>query len=116
MRRSTLAPLLVLCAVAACTFAGGAQASSRIQYGIQDDAWLAYGPGTLEQRLTRFERLGVPLVRYAVHWNEVARRRPRDATSPRDRAYDWRLYDRIVLNARICRDPLLPTCLRAFTR
>ena len=27
----------------------------------------------------------------------VAKRKPRDGTDPEDRAYDWRLYDRIVL-------------------
>ena len=47
-------------------------------------------PGTLDQRLATFKRLGVPLVRFTLRWNEIARRRPKNPTSPRDRAYDWR--------------------------
>ena len=30
-----------------------------VRYGIQDDAWLRFGPGTLEQRLDRLDALGV---------------------------------------------------------
>src|SRR5690349_23662395 len=92
--------LVVLLAVASGAGASAVQASSRIQYGIQDDAWLEFGPGTLDQRLATFERLGVPLVRFTVHWNEVARRRPKDPASPRDRAYDWRRPDRILRGLR----------------
>jgi hypothetical protein len=77
---------VLLFTLAACIGAGAGQASSGVQYGIQDDAWLEFGPGTLDQRLRTFERLGVPLVRFTLRWNQVARRRPGDATSPRDRA------------------------------
>ena len=49
-----------------------------VQYGIQDDAWLEFGPGKLDQRLATFKRLGVPLVRFTLHWNEIALRRPAD--------------------------------------
>ena len=71
-----------------------------MRYGIQDDAWLESGPGTLDQRLATFKRLGVPLVRYTLHWNEVAQRRPKDPSSPRDPAYDWRRTDRILRGLR----------------
>ena len=71
-----------------------------IQYGIQDDAWLESGPGTLDQRLATFKRLGVPLVRFTLRWNEIARRRPKNPTSPRDRAYDWRRPDRVLRGLR----------------
>jgi hypothetical protein len=37
----------LLCALAACVAPSFAPASNRIQYGIQDDAWLEFGPGTL---------------------------------------------------------------------
>ena len=37
----------------------GAGASPSVRYGIQDDAWLRFGPGTLEQRLDRLDSLGV---------------------------------------------------------
>src|SRR3954468_23887101 len=92
--------LPLLCALVACIGASSAHASNRVQYGIQDDAWLEYGPGTLEQRLTTFARLGVPLVRFTLHWNNVARRRPKAPTSPRDRAYDWRRPDKILRGLR----------------
>src|SRR5437764_14935208 len=88
--------VVLLCALAACAAASSAHASNRIQYGIQDDAWLQYGPGTLEQRVATFDRLGVPLVRFALHWNQIATRRPKKPTSPRDRAYDWRRPDRVL--------------------
>jgi hypothetical protein len=71
-----------------------------VQYGIQDDAWLQYGPGTLNQRLAAFKRLGVPLVRFTLHWNEIAARRPADPASPRDRAYNWRRPDRVMRGLR----------------
>ena len=69
----------MLCAVTACVVASSVQASSGVRYGIQDDAWLEFGPGTLNQRLATFKRLGVPLVRFTLHWNEIAVRRPKDA-------------------------------------
>jgi len=92
--------LLALCAAAAFVAASPAQASSSIRYGIQDDAWLEFGPGTLDQRLTTFARLGVPLVRFTLHWNQIARRRPKDPSSPSDRAYDWRRSDRVLRGLR----------------
>ena len=90
----------LLVAVVACVAASSVQASKGVRYGIQDDAWLEYGPGTLNQRLATFKRLGVPLVRFTLHWNEIARRRPKDPTSPRDRAYDWRRPDRVLRGLR----------------
>ena len=96
--RMTLCVLLL--ALATCAAASSVQASTRVQFGIQDDAWLEWGPGTLDQRLTTFQRLGVPLVRFTVRWNEVARRRPAQPTSPRDRAYDWRRPDRVLRGLR----------------
>jgi hypothetical protein len=85
-----------LIALMAGVAASSVQASRGVRYGIQDDAWLQYGPGTLDQRLAAFKRLGVPLVRFTLHWNEIATHRPKDPTSPRDRAYDWRRPDRIL--------------------
>ena len=66
----------LLCALAACAAASSVQASNGIKYGIQDDAWLEFGPGKLDQRIATFRRLGVPLVRFTLHWNEIAMRRP----------------------------------------
>jgi hypothetical protein len=92
--------LAVLFAVAACAAASSVQASPGVRYGIQDDAWLEFGPGTLNQRLATFKRLGVPLVRFTLHWNEIAPRRPNDAANPRDPAYDWRRPDRVLSGLR----------------
>jgi hypothetical protein len=89
-------PLLVVVALTACLSASSASAAPTIRYGIQDDAWLEFGPGTLEQRLTTIENLGVPLVRFTIHWDQVAPQRPADATSPDDPAYDWALADSIL--------------------
>jgi hypothetical protein len=96
--RTTL--FLLLLTLTACVATSPAEASSGVRYGIQDDAWLEFGPGTLNQRLTTLKRLGVPLVRFTLRWNQVATRRPRDAASPRDRAYDWRRPDRILRGLR----------------
>jgi hypothetical protein len=92
--------LVLLFAFAACVAASSGQASSGVQFGIQDDAWLEFGPGTLNQRLATIKRLGVPLVRFTLRWNAIARVRPKQPTSPRDRAYDWRRSDRVLLGLR----------------
>ena len=91
---------MLLLALAACVAASSVQASTGVRYGIQDDAWLEFGPGTLNQRLATFKRLGVPIVRFTLRWNEIARRRPKHPTSPRDRAYDWRRPDRVLRGLR----------------
>jgi hypothetical protein len=91
---------VVLIAGLAGVASSSVQASKGVRYGIQDDAWLQYGPGTLNQRLATFKRLGVPLVRFTLHWNQIAPRRPKDPTSPRDRAYDWRRPDKILRGLR----------------
>jgi Cellulase (glycosyl hydrolase family 5) len=62
----------------------GAGASPYVRYGVQDDAWIRFGPGTLEQRLDRLESLGVELVRLNVQWNDV---------EARPGVYDWSRYD-----------------------
>ena len=48
-----------------------AEGSSGVRFGIQDDAWLVHGPGTLEDRLDRLQGLGVDLVRFNLHWNRI---------------------------------------------
>jgi hypothetical protein len=72
-----LLALGALCALLGA-FASQGSPSSGIRFGIQDDAWLAHGPGTLETRLDRLERLGVDVVRFNLHWNtiEAAKGRP----------------------------------------
>jgi hypothetical protein len=55
--------------------AGSARASTFAQYGVQDDAWLLYGAGTLDQRVATLRTLGVHIVRLSVRWDEVERTR-----------------------------------------
>jgi hypothetical protein len=98
----TIGVLLTALVLAVCAGVGArsAHAAGTIHYGIQDDAWLQYGPGTLAQRLATFKRLGVPLVRFTIHWDQIARRQPKDPSSPRDKAYDWRDADRVLRGLR----------------
>lgn len=88
--------VLVLASAAALLIAAPAGAAPGARYGIQDDAWLLSGPGTLESRLDLLETLGVDLVRYNVRWDEVARRRPARPRAHADPAYDWRSVDPVL--------------------
>ena len=64
--------LVLASAVAALlAFAQPADASPFIRYGLQDDAWLVYGPGTLDERIDELNRIGVDLVRFTIHWHDV---------------------------------------------
>ena len=69
----------------------GAGASPYIRYGVQDDAWIRSGPGTLGPRLDRLEELGVRLVRLNVRWSDVESRRG---------SLDWSAYDPAVEGLR----------------
>ncbi|MCW2976003.1 MAG: hypothetical protein JWM06_1284, partial [Actinomycetia bacterium] len=92
MRRGVVAPIVVV--VLALLVAAPAAAAPSAQYGIQDDAWLMYGPGTLSQRLTTLDRLGTRLVRFTLRWDQVARMRP---TTPRDpSSYAWGQYETVL--------------------
>jgi hypothetical protein len=64
-----------------------AHASPYVRYGVQDDAWLEYGPGTLEGRLDHLDKLGVDVVRVTVDWR---------ATEPRPGVYDWTRTDLLL--------------------
>jgi hypothetical protein len=86
MRFVTLAVLPVLAATLAAAPASG---SRYVRYGVQDDAWLASGPGTLEHRLDLLERAGVSVVRFTLRWDQIAAARPADGRDPDDPAYRW---------------------------
>ena len=86
---SKLAVITTLACAVGLALAGSADASRYVSYGVQDDAWIASGPGTLEGRLDILETLGVDLVRYTVRWDQVALRRPARPRSDVDPAYDW---------------------------
>src|SRR5206468_2700909 len=88
--RTVLSLTLLVLALALPAQAFGSPA---IRYGVQDDAWIRYGPGTLDQRLDRLSSLGVDVVRINLAWNEV---------EPRRGVFDWSGYDPVVngLHAR----------------
>ena len=86
MRRSLLFLTAVLALLA---LAPAASANANVRYGIQDDAWLLYGEGTVESRVKTLDDLGVDLVRYSIDWSRVEARKG---------AYDWSTVDP-VLNA-----------------
>jgi hypothetical protein len=86
----------------AAVFVTAAPASPGVQFGIHDDAWLLYGPGTLQQRLDQLQGLGVDVVRVSIHWNDVAPTKPARALAANDPAYRWGAYDAVLkgLSAR----------------
>jgi len=94
MRR--FAPLAAACLAAASIAAGAAHASAGAQYGIQDDAWLMTGPGTLGDRIAILQRIGVKLVRLTLRWDDVAPSRPAAPRNPADPAYDWSRYGTVL--------------------
>ncbi len=66
---------------------GSAAASTGVQYGIQDDAWLEFGPGRLAKRAARLEQIGLDAVRVTMYW---------DRTEPRPGRYRWKRSDRLL--------------------
>src|SRR5690349_3679785 len=67
--------LLVAFALVALAAPVNASASSFIRYGIQDDAWLQYGPGTVEERVAQLDELGVDVVRVTLDWSRIEPRK-----------------------------------------
>ncbi|NUT56429.1 MAG: cellulase family glycosylhydrolase, partial [Thermoleophilia bacterium] len=83
--------LVVIAALASLVAAQPAGAAAGVRYGIQDDAWLLYGPGTLDSRLATLDGLGVDLVRFTIDWNRV---------EPRRGERDWGDADRVLAGLR----------------
>jgi hypothetical protein len=79
----------LLIVVAVLAFAPAAHASSFAQYGVQDDAWLMYGSGTVAERVSTLQDLGVHIVRLSIRWDEV---------QPAKAPVDWAQYG-VVLDA-----------------
>ena len=90
------APLAALAAGA-----GPAGAAPGMKVGLVDTAQAYWAkPAEFYPLLAE---LRVQVLRVNLNWGGrygVARRRPARPTDPRDRAYDWRLYDRIVVEAQ----------------
>jgi hypothetical protein len=65
--------VLLTCAVAAASLvlAAGTPAAPGLRIGVTDDAWLEFGPGTLEERVASLRGLGVQAVRVTLDWREI---------------------------------------------
>jgi hypothetical protein len=61
------------CAVLAATlvYVGGTPAAPNLKVGVTDDAWLEFGPGTLEERVASLRALGAQVVRVTLDWREI---------------------------------------------
>jgi hypothetical protein len=79
-----------------------ATSASGIAYGLTDDAWLANGPGTIDDRVATLDGLGVQVVRFTIRWDQVAPTAPAVPTDPQDPAYSWEVSSGVLdaLHAR----------------
>jgi hypothetical protein len=93
----------------ALAFAVPAQASAGARYGIQDDAWLMYGPGTLPERVTTMHNLGVGVVRFTLRWDQIAPREPASPRDPEDAAYRWGVFGDVLDELHATGIPVLLT-------
>jgi hypothetical protein len=94
MRRGVVA--VVLLTVLALLPVAHSASSPSPAFGIQDDAWLMYGPGTLSARLATLDSLGTRLVRFTLRWDQVAPSRPAAPREPSDPAYKWGQFDTVL--------------------
>jgi hypothetical protein len=79
---TVLAAIFVAAIAATSAFAG-----SSVSYGIQDDAWLQYGPGTVAQRVATLQGLGLDIVRVTMRW---------DAIETAKGTFDWEGADAVL--------------------
>ncbi|MGZ4332735.1 MAG: hypothetical protein ACXVRJ_00465 [Gaiellaceae bacterium] len=82
---------LAILATATVVFSTAAPATAApgVRYGLTDDAWLVNGTGTADERVTTLQQLGVRVVRFSLHWDQIAQTRPAVPTDSQDPAYDW---------------------------
>ena len=79
---------LIGCAtLAAAVLTGTAGASPGLRVGIQDDAWLQFGPGTLEERVERLDAMGAEVVRVTFSWRTI---------EPARGELDWQAADEML--------------------
>jgi hypothetical protein len=64
-----------------------ADAARGVQFGIQDDAWLEFGPGRLSDRVAKIDRLGLDVVRVTLNWYRA---------EPSPARYQWGRPDRLL--------------------
>ena len=86
--------------LAAVLLPGRASAATGVRYGLTDDAWLASGPGTVDERVTTLAGLGVRVVRYTLRWDQIATAQPTTPADPQDTAYDWSSADDVLASLR----------------
>ena len=97
--KARCALLVGLVTVALAATAATASASSKAQYGVQDDAWLQVGSTmmwSLDERLAMLDQLGVDVVRYTLRWDHIALARPKKPANPDDPGYDWSSSDALL--------------------
>jgi hypothetical protein len=109
--------LLAAGGIAAATSppAGSATSSSSATYrtlqsgmlvGFYDDAQVY---GRTDWAFTQLRSLRTGIVRIAIDWASVARRRPAAPANPADPAYNWTAVDRVVAQARLNKVRVLAT-------
>jgi hypothetical protein len=79
----------VLAVVAA--LAGTAHAAPGLRIGLQDDAWLQFGPGTIDERVRKLDALGVEMVRVTLEWRTI---------EPVQGELDWDRADALLTSIR----------------
>jgi hypothetical protein len=82
---------LIVSVLALVALPAPAEASPNVRYGVQDDAWLAAGPGTLDDRLAELRSLGVDVYRFTLRWDRVEQR---------NNVYDWSWADNVIYGLR----------------
>jgi hypothetical protein len=70
-----------------------ATASPYVRFGLQDDAWLEYGPGSTASRVDAVYALGADVVRVTLDWSQI---------EPRKGRFNWSIPDALLaeLHAR----------------
>jgi len=91
-----LLPGLLAAFVLAAVAVPRAGAATDVDYGLTDDAWLANGPGTVQDRVSELNAIGVHVVRFSLHWDQIAKTKPTASTDPADPAYDWAADDTVL--------------------
>jgi hypothetical protein len=94
MRRVAILVTILLAAAAP-----PAAAAPGLRVGVVDHALALGQPDELAPSL---RAIGAQVIRVNLYWGgkfRVPRTKPKDGTDPADRAYDWRPYDRVVLEA-----------------
>jgi hypothetical protein len=64
---------VLTCAALASVFllAASSSAAPGLKVGVTDDAWLEFGPGTLDDRVSSLDELGAQAVRVTLDWREI---------------------------------------------